>query len=154
METLALDPLPSAGHLVALDLQHVALDLASVPLDEVLGFRSEHGDEYRAYMRKLRQFLVELAAIADPLDRARAIADRDEELADEAHRLRDALERSYRRPLAGFALGIAGSAWTVATQDPIGGALAAAGLLLMGIPPTNERTAYSYLFSAEKTLHA
>jgi hypothetical protein len=153
-ETLALDPLPSAGHVIALDLQNVAVDLASVPLDEVLAFRRDHGGAYRAYMRHLRGFLAQLAVIAEPVERARAIVDRQEELADEARRLEQASHNALRRPVAGFALGIAGSAWGVAAMDPIGAALAAAGLAVAGVPRSSETSAYSYLFSVGRHLGA
>jgi hypothetical protein len=149
-QMLALDPLPSAGHVIALDLQNVVVDLASVPLDDVLAFRTDHGEMYRAYMRRLREFLTRLAVITDPVERSRAVADRQEELADEARRLEKASHDALRRPLAGFALGIAGSAWGIALMDPIGAALAAAGVVIAGVPRSSETSAYSYLFSAAR----
>jgi hypothetical protein len=64
MTVLELPTMPSAGHVVALDLETVGVDLASVPLDEVLAFRESNGDAYRAYARDLRQTVAELG----PLD--------------------------------------------------------------------------------------
>jgi hypothetical protein len=154
IQLLTLDPLPSAGHVIALDLQNVGVDLTAVPLDEVLAFKSEHGGEYRAYARHLRRFLAQLATTAEPTERSRAIADRQEELADEAKRLEQAARRALGRPLAAFALGIAGSAWAIAGNDAIGAALAAAGLGVAGVPHSSETSAYSYLFSAGRALGA
>src|SRR5262245_5852669 len=43
-ELLELPEAPSAGHVIAFDLQSVSLDLSSMPLDEVLDFRyTAHG---------------------------------------------------------------------------------------------------------------
>jgi len=154
VDTLSSPGLPSAGQVISLDLQEVAVDISSVPLDDVLAFRTDHGLEYRAYMRRLREFLAQLASIDDEVDRARALADRKEELEDEAERLRRSARGAIRRPLAGFALGIAGSAWTAATQDPLGGALAIAGFLVAGLPNSQDRTAYSYIFAAERSLRS
>jgi hypothetical protein len=39
VSTLRLPFLPTAGHVAACDLEQVTLDLSTVPLDEVLGFR-------------------------------------------------------------------------------------------------------------------
>lgn len=50
-EFLELPTAPSAGHVVALDLQTVSVDLSAVPLDEVLGFRVEHREVHRNYVR-------------------------------------------------------------------------------------------------------
>jgi hypothetical protein len=149
---LELEPLPSAGNVIELDLENVAVDLRAVALDEILAFRSENGALYRAYMRRLRDFVSQLAVIEEPADRARALTDRSEELQDEAKRLQDASRRAFSRAKTGYGLAIAGSAWTAATQDPIGGALALAGLAIAGRPRSQPTSAYSYLFAAERQL--
>jgi hypothetical protein len=151
LSTLRLPQLPSAGRVIALDREQVSLNLASVPLDEVLEFRATHGPQHRAYMRHLREFLVELAGL-DELDRARAFVDRREELADAADDLRRRARRYWRKPLAGFGLGVAGAAWSAHQGDyPASLIQLGAGLLsLQGMPDTG--SAYSYLFTAQRRL--
>jgi hypothetical protein len=46
--------------MVALDLETVGLDLAEVPLDDILDFREHHGQAYRAYARDVRRQFKEL----------------------------------------------------------------------------------------------
>jgi hypothetical protein len=104
LDALELPGLPTAGHVVAADLEQVTLDLRSVPLDEVLDFRREHGAEHRAYARDLRHFVRDLATL-NSTDREEAFADRQEDLADAAEQLRRLARTSWRRPLAGFGLG-------------------------------------------------
>jgi hypothetical protein len=150
--TLELKPLPSAGHVIALDLHTVAVDLGTVPLDEVLSFRDENGALFRAYMRRLRKFVSQIAVIENSADRTRALADRQEELRDEAQRLEDTSRVAFNRSAVGFGLTIAGSTWTGMTADPIGAALALAGLAITGRPRSEQSSAYSYLFAAERQL--
>src|SRR5664279_4162424 len=45
MAVLRIPIAASTGHVVASDLSEVAIDLSTIPLDEVLDFRSRHGDE-------------------------------------------------------------------------------------------------------------
>jgi hypothetical protein len=125
-ETLETPALPTAGHVIALDLEQVTLDLTPVALDEVLDFRRQYGAEHRAYVRDLRHFVRDLASL-DREDRQRAFADRREALADTADQLRRLARKSWRRPLASFGLGIAGSAVTLISGNPVGAALGAAG---------------------------
>ncbi len=42
LDTLDLTAMPTTGHVVAADPEQVTLDLAPVPLDEVLDFRRQH----------------------------------------------------------------------------------------------------------------
>jgi hypothetical protein len=76
-----------------------------VPLDDVLEFRAAHGREHRAYMRSLRRFVAELAHLDEPA-RDQALMDRREELADAADALRRLARTYWRKPLAGFGLGL------------------------------------------------
>lgn len=98
MGTLSLNALPTAGHIAALDLAQVTLNLAPVPLDEVLDFRRQHGAEHRAYARNLRQFARDIAAL-DEDAREQAFADRRESLADAADQLQRLARKSWRVPL-------------------------------------------------------
>jgi hypothetical protein len=151
MTTLRLPQLPSAGRVIALDREQVSLNLASVPLDDVLEFRAAHGREHRAYMRNLRRFVAELAGL-DEQARQRALVDRREELADAADDLRRLARTYWRKPLAGFGLGVAGATWAAHQGDfPAALLQLGAGLLgLQGLPDTG--SAYSYLFTAQRRL--
>jgi hypothetical protein len=149
--TLDQQPLPTAGHVVATDLEQVTLDLAPVPLADVLAFREEHGAEHRAYARDLRDFVRSLAVL-DEQARDQAFADRREALADTADQLRRLARRSWRRPLASFSLGIGGSALALAHGNPIGAGLALAGGLLGLKRQADPASAYAYLFHAQEGL--
>jgi hypothetical protein len=150
LDTLSLSSSPSAGHLVTLDAEAVGLDLKSVPLEEVLGFRSEHGAAYRAYARDLR---VEVGTLArmDRDDRESQVLDRQAMLSDLANDLRKSARRSLGRQLGSFLLGIAGAAWDLRQGDPIGAALAAASAAAGSSPGHEPVTAYSYVFAALHT---
>jgi hypothetical protein len=80
LDALNLSPLPTAGNVVAFDLEQVTLDLSSIPLDEVLEFRREHGPEHRAYARDLRKFVRDLASL-DPAAGDEAFLQVDEDVA-------------------------------------------------------------------------
>jgi hypothetical protein len=127
--------------------------LSPVPLDEVLDFRRQHGTEHRAYARDLRQFVRDLASL-DQDAREQALLDRREALADTADQLRRLARTSWRRPLATFGLGIAGSAVALASGNPIGAGLTAAGALLGLRRQADPASAYTYLFRAQDRLSA
>ena len=149
MHTLALAPLPSVGHLVALDVEIVTVNLATVPLDEILDFRVEHGSSYRAYARDLRDLVIKLGPLAEP-DRLVVLSDRQEALADQAADLRNNARRAWNLPFASFALGVAGAAWeAIGKNDPLTAMLAlGAGVAGALSAPTATAGAYSYLFEA------
>ena len=143
--------MPTAGQVVASDLEQVSLDLAPVALDEVLDFRRQHGSQYRAYARDLRAFVRDSAAMTEQ-DREQAFLDRREALADMADELRRLARASWRRPLATFGLGIAGSAVTLAFGNPIGAGISAAAALLGLRRQADPASAYTYLFQAQQHL--
>jgi hypothetical protein len=151
LETLDKPVLPTAGHVIALDLEQVTLNLTPIPLDEVLDFRRQYGAEHRAYVRDLRHFVRDLASL-DRSDREQAFADRREALADTADQLRGLVRKAWRRPLASFGLGIAGSAVTLASGNPLGAALGAASALLGLHRQADPASAYTYLFRAQDRL--
>jgi len=74
-EFLSLPSVPSAGHVVSLDLSTVGVDLSGVPMDEVLGFRAEHLEAHRQYARAVRRFVRELSLLP-PQERDRALDER------------------------------------------------------------------------------
>ncbi len=147
-ELLNLPSVPSAGHVIAFDLQNLTVDLAAVPLDEVLAFRAEHKRAHRNYVISARKFARELSLMPEEGERRRAFSERQAELDDLASDLKRTGREAWKRP-ASFALGIAGASWTYATGDPLGALFAAAGTLLgLGTAERPEAGAYSYLFAA------
>ncbi len=106
LRLLDREPLPTAGHVVVSDLQQVSFDLSAIPLDEVLDFRAQHGDAYRAYARDLRGFVRSVSTV-DPADRESAFADRREALGDAAADLNRHMRTAWRRPMASLAWGLA-----------------------------------------------
>ena len=148
-ELLSVPGTPASGHVVVSDLEAVAPDLTTVPLDEVLDFRRAHLREFKAYSRNVRGFVRELSQLPTR-ERARAFNDRQEQIRDLAADLKQRSRSAWKKP-ASFALSIAGAAWTVRTGDPIG-ALLAAGAAAFGALADDkaEVTAYSYLFAAAR----
>jgi hypothetical protein len=154
MRTLSRSATPSAGHLVTLDIEPVAISLETVPLDEILDFRRQHGAEYRAYARDCRRFLIELGPLARD-DRHSVLQLRREDLQDRAHALRRTAQRAWSLPqMAAFGLGLAGAAWELVGQhDPISAAIVAAASAT-AIATSGEATtadAYSYIHRVERT---
>jgi hypothetical protein len=148
-EVLNIPTLPSAGRVVAFDLQTVSVDLSAVPLDEVLSFRTQYAKEHRNYVLSIRKFAREISLMAEA-DREGAFRDRQEELDALANDLKTRARRAWRRP-ASFGLGLAGGFWTLASGNPIGALLSLGGLLTRGFEKSgNEAGAYSYIFSANK----
>lgn len=147
-EILDLPGAASAGHVVAFDLQTVGVDLASVPLDEVLDFPEQYRDEHRRYIRSLRRFARELSLLPANEQKA-AFADRQAELDDYATDIKRAARTAWRKQ-ATVAVGLAGAAWTM-TGDPIAGLFAACGALIPNSKAVqDEYGAFSYLLSAHQ----
>ena len=153
MGTLDQPLLPTAGHVVAADLEQVTLDLSTVPLDEVLDFRRQHGKQHRAYARDLRHLVRDLTLL-DQTQRDEALLDRREALADAADDLRRLTRKSWRRPLPTFGLGLAGSAVTLASGNSIGAGITVASALLGLRWQAEPGSAYTYLFQAQAQLSA
>lgn len=146
-EVLNIPQLPSAGNVVAFDLKAVSVNLATVPLDEVLAYRSENAAQHRRYARSVRSFARELSLLPLP-DRTSAFRDRQAELSDLASDLENRAHKAWRRPTS-FSLGLAGSFWAMAS-NPVGGLLSLAGLFAKGSDQSSDVGAFSYLFSASK----
>ena len=153
INTLSNGRMPSRSNVVALDLEPVSFNLDSVPLDELLQFRTEHQAAHRTYIRDLRGFMVELSDIDHPEDRDALLLQRRQEISDAAHDLQRSTRKALGMNLASLSLGIAGSAWSVTTGDPVGVVLAALGLsssvLSLKGSDSSKVAAYSYLFQAE-----
>ena len=152
VETFSREQMPSRGNVIKLDLEPVSCNLDSVPLEDVLQFRTEHLDSHRAYMRDLRGFIAELAEIDYPHERETKLRERRQEIADAARELQRCTRQTLRKDLTSWSLGIAGSVWSITTGDPIGLALTAAGIIPKLVPSSPKMvSAYSYLFHANNT---
>lgn len=149
VEMLNLPTSPSSGHVVSFDLATVGVDLASVPMDEIVAFRQEHKEAYAHYRRSVRQFAYELSRMSNA-ERDLAFEARQAELDQTAADLRR-LARNAWKKAASFAITLAGAAWTFVTGDHLGAILAGGGALL-GVESRGERDvgAYSYLFRARE----
>lgn len=149
VETLSLPTAPSIGDAVQADLATVTVDLETEPLEEVLQFREEYGEEFRAYARQLRKFVRELSLL-EPSQRAEVFHDRQQELDDLAIRLRRTSRERWKKP-AGFAMSAVGAVWSATTLDPwaaIIGTTGGAALRSTAGQPA-EAGAFSYLFRAQ-----
>ncbi|MGW7426355.1 hypothetical protein ACWGJB_41310 [Streptomyces sp. NPDC054813] len=136
----------STGRLVHKDIVDVGIDLSRVPVDEILGFRREHGKAYRHYARGLREFVAALER-ADATEQERLLRDRSEEIADSASDLRRA-RRGWGRPVASLALAGAGAAWTLHQADITGAVIGVLGAATSFTAPERPRSAFTYLFDA------
>jgi hypothetical protein len=135
------------------DLAQVGVDLSTVPLDEVLGFRAEYGNEYRRYSSDVRRFALELSLMGEA-DQRSALTERRAELDDRAERLRRTARAAFARQTLSFGFGFAGAAWTLVHGDPWGGVFAA-GAALTGITrsdPGAIGAAYTYILRARAEL--
>ncbi len=151
--TLGLAPMPSRGRIVDFDLEVVAVDLERVPLDEVLGFRTEHQAAHRKYMSNLRAFCRELSMIGSEPDRMRLLEDRRAELQEAADTLKRRSWKSFKQPksAAGFGLGLVGAGIGLATGGvPLAAAAAVASQLVRLLPDRAPESIYSYLFAARR----
>jgi len=152
VELLQLPAPPArAGTVVTVDLEVVGPDLESVPLDEVLAFRADHGHEYQAYARRLREVVHTLSTTpAD--DHEQLLADRREEIREAGDALRSG-SRKLVGSVGGMGLGIAGGVATALTGDVLPGVLGA-GAAVSGIAtlPDRSTTPYSYLFATKRQL--
>ncbi len=148
ISTLSLSGMPSAGHVVMLDLESVTLNLEAVPLNEVLDFRKEHGGAYRAYARDLRRTIAELSPLSAK-DREQRLYDRRDELTDRAQELRQIARRAWRRPMVSAALGAVGAGW-LAGGGILAGIFALGSGLVGANRPEANVGAYSYVFEVQR----
>lgn len=149
-EVLNLPTMPTAGTVYASDVNTLGLNLAGVPLDEVLAFREQHGPAYRAYARNVRDFARTLGTFSES-DQASALTDRRDALADELAALQGLPESAWRSG-ANMVLGVVGATYKAlkgdffeAVQDFSSGVL--------GVKPSGQpQTAFGYLLTAHSRL--
>lgn len=152
LRTLSLPSTPSAGHIVAFDLETMGVDLSSVPLDEILSFRSQHGTEFRAYATELRRLVALLGPLPEE-ERARLLADRREEMVDRAEDLRRRLTQAWThiQPVGSIGLGVVGAAWLSEGDLPAAVYAFATGIVGAAIPQP-EIGAYSYMYNLRNSI--
>lgn len=148
---LDLPGMPSAGHVLSFDLERVAIDLSDVPLDDVLDFRHQYGDLYRAYVIALRQFATELSTLP-PQERDAAFQQRQDEISDAAEELRRRARTRWRRPAASVAIGVAGAAWSATKGQWAEAIVSLLGSIAGASAGPQSNSMYSYLFQAQNRL--
>jgi hypothetical protein len=148
-ELLSLPDAPSAAHVVAMDLETISVDLRLVPMDEILGFRTEHLKEHRKYIRGIHRLTWDLAQLPEAA-REDELTARQEEIQELANKIKSTSSKAWRQP-ATFALGMTGAFWKYHGHDPIG-ALFGVAAALLGLKATEkvDTGAYSYLFRANE----
>ena len=144
--------------IISFDTYVVGIDLASVPMEEVLAFRREHYSQHRDYRLAVRKFARQLSDMP-AVERPTAMEQREDELRD----LASDLSRSYLpgwRQGATFGLGLfaAGMGGYSSIESGEAVPLAAAGaaglsavLSLFG-RRDSDLGCYSYLFEARGAL--
>lgn len=147
-ELLNLPSLPSSGQVFSFDAEAVGVDLSAVDLEEILEFRADHGDQYRAYARGLRGTVAELAEAKSAEAREALLADRETELRETALDLAVRSKSRWQIP-TGIALGIGGAAWAVANADLFGAMISVAGFGAAAAPTASmPADAFSYICEA------
>ena len=148
-EMLAQKVIPTTGAVVTFDLATAAVDVGSVPIDEVLSFREENLTKHKRYMLSVREFAQELSRLTD-VEREEAFELRQAELDDLANDLRKVARKAWRKP-AGLALSLTGAAVSVAHGNALGAMLSMGSTILNFTPASKPDTgAYSYLFRASE----
>lgn len=144
------DMLPiSSGAVIQFDLATVTVDLGAVPIDEILGYRSENLAAHRRYRVAVRMFANELSKM-DERERDDAFAHRQEELDALAADLRSRSRKAWKKP-ASFALGLTGAAASLYGQHWFAAAVGAASTALRYERATVSADGpYSYLFNAQR----
>ena len=139
---------PSCGSVVEFDLNTVTVDLASVPFDEVLDFRSQNLGAHKRYMLSVRSFAMALSRMPEE-ERQVNFAQRQSELDELASDLRNCARKSWKKP-ASFGLTLAGTALSVMTT-PFSSLIRFAATLV-GHEGNGgaDVGAYSYLFRAHR----
>lgn len=147
-ELLNLPTVPSAAHVVSLDMQTVGVDLGPIPIDEVLDFRAQNRKQYRTYAHNVRKFIREIGQL--PLEEQQEeLRARAAELEEAAAHLRRQAQKAWRQPLA-FGLGLAGATWQVKNGDIFGGLLTlGAAVAGADFAAPADAGAFSYLFNAQ-----
>ena len=112
-------PSPSIGDIVSFDMGIVGVDLGSVPMDEILDFRSQNYAAHRDYRQSILRFSQELS-LMEAEDRDAALERRQEELDAKARDLRRINWKAWKKR-ATFGLAATSAAWSYDTGETIAG---------------------------------
>ncbi len=146
LDCIDLAPLTTVGHVVATGLQPIGPDLTRIPLVDVLAFREEYAHVRHAYIRKLRNILLDIA-IAPPDECSRVSLGSCESLASAAEDLRRMTPKAWGQSSASCLLGIAGGA--ISFMGPNFAGQMSAGAPLFGLGRKSDPgSAFTYLFAA------
>ena len=142
-------PERSAVRVIESDWHEVGVDLARVPLDEILDFRAEHGDSFRSYAQGLRNLLLASEKLNNEQFEAELTA-RSAQISEDAEGLRKATRHAFGKTVAGAVLALGGTAWTATQGDLIGALFATASAGVAFARPARTATAYSYFFEINR----
>ena len=87
-------PAASIGDIVSFDMSMVGVDLAGVPMDEVLDFRNQNYSQHRKYSLSVRSFARELSLMPTE-ERQTVFEQRQEELNEVAREIRNANRKAW-----------------------------------------------------------
>ena len=147
-EIVSLGNRPSSASVVQFDLNTVTVDLASVPIDEVLDFRRQNLELHKRYMLSVRAFAMRLSRMPEE-ERRVQVELRQIELDDYASDLRRRGRKAWKKQ-ASFGLSLAGSAVS-AMAAPVASLFRALGTITRHETSGGESSgAYSYLFRAHR----
>ena len=129
----------------------VGIDLASVPMDEVLDFRRQNYSLHRNYSLSVRKFARELSFMPAE-EREAEFEKRQDELDDATRAIKKASRKAWKKPVS-FGISLAGAAWAFQSGDPTAAAIALSGALFgFQSEKAEDLGVYSYIFSAQQTL--
>jgi hypothetical protein len=139
------------GRTYSSDIQELGLRLDSVPLDDLLQFREDHGAAFRAYRRHLRQFARELLELDDE-ERLMRAEERQQELADSLEDLKARAARQSWIRFGSLLLGTTGAVFAGTTGGVATGLLGVGGVALSFLRDADLSgpDAYSYLYSVSR----
>lgn len=152
-DLLGAAPRASMGAVVAFDLSAVSVNLAAIPIDEVLDFRRQNLAAHRLYCTSARVFADELSRM-DGEERKHAFDKRQAELQAMAADLSSKSAKAWKKPVS-FSFALAVAAVNFRAGNVIGALLSVASSSLgyqSAVPrPTGP---YSYLFEARRHLRS
>lgn len=148
-ELLGTSVAPSRGHVVSFDMATVGSDVSSVPIAEILAYRSENRDAYSAYVTSVRRFTWEVSA-APVAEVSQLWRERQEELNELANTLSRRSLQAWRTP-ATIGLTAVGVASDALAGDVLGIALTAVGIGIGLTAPRPDASPLSYLFKVPRS---
>ena len=142
---------PMAGDVVSFDMDIVGIDLANIPIEEVLAFRKDYYPQHRDYRLAIHRFTRELSNTPAE-ERPLLFERREEELRDAASALRKEHQALWKQATT-FSLGLVGAALNLFLGNVVGAAVTGASSTINAVgSPSADLGCYSYLFEAKRSL--